>query len=252
MNTLVRPLANRPQADMRLFCFPYAGGGMSAFREWGAALPDGIEPWAIQLPGREDRLGATPLDRMGDVLNALVPAIIPYLDRPFAFFGHSMGGLVAWNLTCSLQRMEAGTPTRLFVSGCAPPQTRDAAAPQYHAGPEDELVEKLRSWRATPEAVLADPELMSLLLPVIRADLAVVETYRYTGAPLLNCPVSAFGGTEDEAEGNGTLSRWGELTTGGFDLRMFNGDHFFLYSARPAVLAEIARLLSPSAQRSVR
>ncbi|KPC80817.1 thioesterase II family protein [Streptomyces sp. NRRL S-4] len=252
MRALVRPLVDRPQADTRLFCFPYAGGGISAFREWGAALPDDIEPWGIQLPGREDRLGTPPLDRMGDVLNALVPALIPYLDRPFAFFGHSMGGLVSWNLTCSLQRMEAGSPTRLFVSGCAPPQARDASAPQYHESPDDELIEKLRSWQATPEAVLADPELMALLLPAIRADLAVIETYRYTGAPLLNCPVSAFGGTEDEAAGNAALPRWGELTTGGFDLRMFRGDHFFLHSARPAVLAEIAGLLSATAQRSGR
>ncbi|WP_405976469.1 alpha/beta fold hydrolase [Streptomyces sp. NBC_00988] len=252
MKAFVRPLANRPQADTRLFCFPYAGGGVSAFRDWAALLPDDIEPWAIQLPGREDRLGTPPLDRMGDVLNALVPAIIPYLDRPFAFFGHSMGALVAWNLTCSLQRMEAGSPTRLFVSGCAAPQVRGDAAVQFHGAPDDELIEKLRSWRATPEVVLADPELMNLLLPVIRADLAVVETFRFRGGPPLNCPLSAFGGTEDDPEGNASLPRWGELTAGGFDLRMFDGDHFFLHSARPAVLAEIVGRLSATNERSAR
>ncbi|MER5950467.1 alpha/beta fold hydrolase [Streptomyces sp. NPDC001904] len=244
MKALVRPLANRPQAETRLFCFPYAGGGVSAFRDWGASLPDDIEPWAIQLPGREDRLGTPPLDRMGDVLNALVPAIIPYLDRPFAFFGHSMGALVAWNLSCSLQRMEAGSPRRLFVSGCAAPQVRAEVVPQYHEAPDDELIERLRAWRATPEVVLTDPELMNLLLPVIRADLAVVETYRFRGAPALNCPVSAFGGTEDDPAGNASLPRWGELTGADFDLRMFDGDHFFLHSARAAVLGEIVRRLS--------
>ncbi|MGE7437927.1 thioesterase II family protein [Kitasatospora sp. NPDC001175] len=236
MTAMVRPLADRPQAATRLFCIPYAGGGASAFRGWAAALPADIEPWAVQLPGREDRLGTPPLNRMGEVLNALVPAVIPHLDRPFAFFGHSMGALVAWRLTCSLQRMEAGSPIRLFVSGCVPPQAREATA--YHEGPDEELVEKLRSWSATPEAVLADPELMHLLLPMIRADLAVVETYRFTGGPLLNCPVTAFGGTEDE--GGAALPGWGELTVGGFDLRMFPGGHFFLHSARPAVLAEIS------------
>ncbi|MBV1855867.1 thioesterase II family protein [Catellatospora tritici] len=249
MKVLVRPLANRPLAGMRLFCFPYAGGGVSVFRDWPASLPDDIEPWAIQLPGREDRLGAPPLNRMGDVLNALVPAIIPNLDRPFAFFGHSMGALVAWSLACSLQRMEAGSPTRLFASGSVPPQARDSAA-QYHAGSDEELIEKLRSWRATPEAVLSDPELMTLLLPVIRADLAVIETYRFTGPPLLNCPISVFGGTEDEPAGNATLPRWGELTAGGFDLRMFPGDHFFLHSARTAVLAEICGRLSGASRSS--
>ncbi|MFF7636224.1 thioesterase II family protein [Kitasatospora sp. NPDC008050] len=251
MKAFVRQLADRPQAGTRLFCFPYAGGGVSTFRDWAAALPGDIEPWAIQLPGREEQLGTPPLDRMGDVLNALVPAIIPHLDRPFAFFGHSMGGLVAWHLTCSLQRMEAGSPTRLFVSACAPPQVRDPAARQHHADPDEELIEKLRSWNATPEAVLADPELMTLLLPAIRADLAVVETYRFNGAPLLNCPVTAFGGTEDDSAGHAMLPRWGELTAGGFDLRMFPGGHFFLHSAGPAVLAEISgRLGATSRQNS--
>lgn len=236
MKAMVRPLADRPQAATRLFCIPYAGGGASVFRDWAAALPTDIEPWAVQLPGREDRLGVSPLNRMGEVLNALVPAVIPHLDRPFAFFGHSMGALVAWSVTRSLQRMEAGSPVRLFVSGCVPPQAREA--PGYRELPDEELVEELRSWSATPEAVLADPELMQLLLPAIRADLAVVESYRFTDGPLLNCPVTAFGGTEDQ--GSAVLPRWGELTAGGFDLRMFPGGHFFLHSSRPAVLADIS------------
>ncbi|MEU1090229.1 thioesterase II family protein [Streptomyces sp. NPDC005576] len=242
MRVMVRPLADRPHAATQLFCFPYAGGGASVFRDWAAALPADIEPWTVQLPGREDQLGAPLLDRMGDVLNALVPAVIPHLNRPFAFFGHSMGGLVAWSLTRTLQRMEAGSPTRLFVSGCMPPQAREET--EYHAEPEEELVKKLRSWAATPEEVLADPELMRLLLPVIRADLAVVETCRFTDGPLLTCPVTAFAGTEDDPAGTAAMPRWGELTAGGFDLRMFPGGHFFLHSARPAVLAEISGRLA--------
>ncbi|MET8723842.1 thioesterase II family protein [Streptomyces misionensis] len=242
MRVTVRPLAERPHAATRLFCFPYAGGGASVFRDWAAALPADIEPWAVQLPGREDQLGAPLLERMGDVLNALVPEVIPHLNRPFAFFGHSMGGLVAWSLTRTLQRMEAGSPTRLFVSGCLPPQAREETA--YHAGSEEELVEKLRSWAATPEEVLADPELMRLLLPVIRADLAVVETFRFTDGPLLTCPVTAFAGTEEDPAGTAVMPLWGELTVGGFDLRMFPGGHFFLHSARPAVAAEISGRLA--------
>ncbi|QLJ02809.1 thioesterase [Streptomyces sp. NEAU-sy36] len=242
MRVTVRPLAERPHAATRLFCFPYAGGGASVFRDWAAALPADIEPWAVQLPGREDRLGAPLLERMGDVLNALVPEVIPHLNRPFAFFGHSMGGLVAWSLTRALQRMEAGSPTRLFVSGCLPPQVREETA--YHAGSEEELVEKLRSWAATPEEVLADPELMRLLLPVIRADLAVVETFRFTDGPLLTCPITAFAGTEEDPAGTAVMPLWGELTAGGFDLRMLPGGHFFLHSARPAVVAEISGRLA--------
>ncbi|BFV59652.1 hypothetical protein KCMC57_up47560 [Kitasatospora sp. CMC57] len=238
---MVRPLAERPHATTRLFCLPYAGGGASVFRDWAAALPADIEPWAVQLPGREDRLGTPPLRRMGEVLNVLVPELIPHLDRPFALFGHSMGALVAWNLARSLRRMEAGSPVRLFVSGCVPPQVREATT--HHTGTDQELLAKLRSWSATPEAVLADPELMQLLLPVVRADIEVVETYRFTEGPLLDCPVTAFAGTGEESAGGAALPRWGELTSGEFDLRMFPGGHFFLHSARPDVLAEISRRL---------
>jgi len=252
MNTFVRPLANRPDAETRLFCFPYAGGGISTFRDWSTGLPENIEPWAIQLPGREDRVATPALDRMGDVINALVPAVIPQLDRPFAFFGHSMmGAVVAWELARALQQLEAGSPVEVFVSGCVPPQVREAVDPPLHSRDRDDLVRTLRSWRATPEAVLDDPELMDLVLPVMRADLAVVETYRFTEAPQLLCPVTAFGGNEDEAVGRAPLLRWRELTLGEFDLKMFPGDHFFLHSARQAVLDEIAtRLNSRAVHRS--
>ncbi|MFH8349508.1 thioesterase II family protein [Streptomyces sp. NPDC018045] len=250
MNALLRPLAVRPHADIRLFCFPYAGGGLSAFRGWADGLPETVEPWAVQLPGREDRTTAAPLDRMSQVLNALVPAVIPCLDRPFAFFGHSMGALIAWELARALQRLEAGAPRRLFVSGCVPPQTRTVPDPPLHTRPDADLIRTLRDWHATPEAVLADPELMALLLPAIRADLAVVENHRYAASTALTCPVTAFGGTGDGPADGAPLERWGELTTGGFDLRMFPGDHFFVHAARPAVLAEIAGRIA-AAHRAV-
>ncbi|MFJ9109274.1 thioesterase II family protein [Streptomyces sp. NPDC102283] len=239
MTLLVRPLVSRPHASLRLFCFPYAGGGISVFRGWSAGLPGEVEPWAIQLPGREDRIGTPPFQSMSDVLNALVPAIIPQLDRPFAFFGHSMGSVVALELTRTLQRLEAGSPDHLFVSGRLPPHAVEVVNSPLHQRSDAELTEVLRSWQATPEAVLADRELMRLLLPVIRADLSVIETHTFTDGPLLDCPITAFGGTEDNADPS-VLARWGELTSSQSDLRMFPGGHFFLNSARETVVAAVS------------
>ncbi|MFE1130705.1 thioesterase II family protein [Streptomyces albidoflavus] len=250
MSELVRPLVIRPHATQRLFCFPYAGGGISVFRGWAALLPDEVEPWAIQLPGREDRIGTPPFQRMSDVLNALIPAIIPRLDRPFAFFGHSMGAVVALELARTLGRLESGSPEWLLVSGRVPPQAMEVADPPLHQRSDAEVVELLRGWRATPEAVLADRELMALLLPVVRADLAVIETHTFTGGAPLGCPVTAFGGTEDNAA-RSVLERWGELTDNRFDLRMFPGGHFFVNSAREAVVAAVAERLARAAAARV-
>jgi medium-chain acyl-[acyl-carrier-protein] hydrolase len=187
---------------------------------------------------------------MDDLLNALVPAMIPLLDRPFAFFGHSMGAIVAWELTRSLQQLNVASPVRLFAAGCRPPQAREVPDPPLHLRPDDQFIAALREWGATPEPVLRNPELMELLLPTVRADIAVLETHRFTAAPMLTCPVTAFGGTEDTGAEPAVVTRWGELTTGDFDIRIFPGGHFFLHPQRPAILGQIARRLASVTTRA--
>ncbi|MEU6237316.1 alpha/beta fold hydrolase [Kitasatospora sp. NPDC047058] len=243
MSPPLRPLVSRPDATLRLLCLPYAGGGISVFRGWGELLPADIEPWAVQLPGREDRLGHSPVVSMNEVLNELVPAVMPRLDRPFAIFGHSMGALIGLELARTLQRLELGSPERLFVSGRIPPQASELPDPPLHGRADEELIEVLRAWQGTPEEVLADRELMRLMLPVVRADLSVIETHAFTGSPVLTCPITAFGGEQDSAA-PAVLERWRELTTGEFDLRMFPGGHFFVNSARREVVAEVSGRLA--------
>lgn len=245
---MVRPLTTRPNAAVRLFCFPYAGGGSSMFRAWGAYLPDDVDVWAVQLPGREDRISAAPIAAMDDLLTELVPAVLPHLDRSFSFFGHSMGALVCWELTRALQALELGSPTRLFVSASHPPHDRTVPDVPLYELPDHELVQQLSAWRAVSDQVLRDAELVRVLMPAVRADLAVWQTYAYRPAAALRCPVSAFGGEDDDGMDAARLARWGELTDGDFEVRMFPGGHFFLNPARAALLAEIANKLIPGSR----
>jgi medium-chain acyl-[acyl-carrier-protein] hydrolase len=244
--SFIQPLAWRPDARIRLFCFPFAGGGMSAFNSWGAVLGVTTELWGVQMPGREDRLLDPPLTRVRDALDVLVPAMLPCLDRPFAFFGHSMGAILCVELARALQRMNAPRPRHVFVSACQPLHRREVSEPYLHELPDDALVDELRRMDGTPEQVLASPELMALLLPTFRADLALIETYHYLPGPALACPLSAFGGVEDPEVSPEDLAGWAELTTGAFDAQVFRGGHFYITANRDALLEGIERRLSPS------
>jgi medium-chain acyl-[acyl-carrier-protein] hydrolase len=231
-----------PQARLRLFCFPYAGGSASTFRLWPAALPLDIEVCAVQLPGRESRLRDAAFTQMQALVQTLDELLRPHLDRPFAFFGHSMGALIAFELARRLEQNPPGL-VHLFVSGYAAPQIL-RRNPPIHQLPEAQFVAELRGFGGTPEAVLQHPELMALLLPTLRADFSVVERYVYSpGAPLA-CPISAFGGLQDSGVSRDDLTAWCAQTHGPCAVRMFPGNHFFLHSAQDLVLQTMARDLA--------
>jgi len=231
-----------PEAKLRLFCFHYAGGGAAIFRSWSDSLPSTVEVCPIELPGRSSRLRETPFTKMEPLIKALGQAIFPHLTKPFAFFGHSMGGLVSFELARLLRQEYNQSPLHLFVSGYRAPQIPDRA-PQIHALPESELIKELRRYNGTPEAVLENAELMELLLPTLRADFSVVETYSYRDAPPLDCPITAFGGLEDLKPNTLELEAWREQTNSAFSVEMFPGDHFFLHSAQSLVLERLGKSL---------
>ncbi len=228
------------QATARLFCLPFGGGGAAIFREWPRDLWPDIEVWHVQLPGREARHREPPLTRMDAIVEPLADAMLPFLDRPYAIFGHSMGGLIGFELARLLRRLGAPDPVHLFVSARRAPHVADPHPP-LHALPEPDLVGQLtRRYNGMPRAVLESAELMRLFVPIIRADLTMTETYVYTPEEPLACPISAFGGLDDGAVPRDDLAAWGDQSCGSFTLRMLPGGHFFLQTLRLRLLSAIA------------
>jgi medium-chain acyl-[acyl-carrier-protein] hydrolase len=159
---------------------------------------------------------------------------------PYAFFGHSLGALISFELARSLVRGNRAGPGHLFVAGHSAPQVQ-SREPPLHQLPEPDLIRELERLKGTPREVLQHSELMALLLPVLRADLSINETYVYTPGALLDCPISAFGGLQDSLASRDDLAAWRDQTRGVFTLRMFPGDHFFLHSDRSLLLRAIAQ-----------
>jgi medium-chain acyl-[acyl-carrier-protein] hydrolase len=229
---------------VRLFCFPYAGGGAGIYRGWGDILPRHVEVCAAQLPGRGTRVREPAATDLGALVRALADALENKLDRPFAFFGHSLGALICFELARHLRERGGPQPIYLFVSGRRAPQLPGTQR-VIHDLPEPEFIEELRRLRGTPTEVLEHPELMQLLSPPLRADFSLAETYAYAPGPRLNCPISAFGGLQDEEVGREELEGWKEQMTGRFKLRMMPGNHFFLNDVQQPLLRSIAEDLSP-------
>jgi len=216
-----------PEARLRLFCFPYAGAGALIFRTWSDGLPADVEVCPVQLPGRVTRLMERPFTQLSPLVEALAQALVPLLDKPFAFFGHSLGALVSFELARRIRRQYGVHPVRLFVSAARAPQIPHRDAP-IHTLPEKDFLAELRRLNGTPSEILDHEELMEIMLPLLRADFAVYETYVYSAEPPLNCPISAFGGLQDRRVNNSDLDAWRAQTSVSFSLRMFPGDHFFL------------------------
>jgi medium-chain acyl-[acyl-carrier-protein] hydrolase len=237
--------AMRTDALWRLFCFPYAGGSSAIFRDWRTMLAPSIEVVAVELPGHGIRRDEKPLAELDSLIDALVPAMLPDLNRPFAIFGHSLGALIGYELTRRLYTRVGLQPRRLIVSGHEAPG-RMSPSRHVHQLPDEEFTAELRRLNGTPREILSDAELMQLALPVLRADFRLDETYRHSPYPRLSCPISAYGGISDEDVSADSIAAWRDTTKGAFTSRMFDGDHFFIHTATLPLVRQIELDLTSS------
>ncbi|MEC4020917.1 thioesterase II family protein [Streptomyces sp. H27-D2] len=234
----------RPDARLTLYCLPHAGGGASAYRNWSAGLPAWVEVAAVQLPGRENRIADEALVDPA----AVAAAITADRDgRPYALFGHSMGGVLAFELARLLSGGGRVGPVRLGISGVAHPLLRAARLP-LSGLPDEELLDWVRALGGAPEWALSDPQFHELLLTPLRADLAWLEGHVHQAAAPLTCPVSVFAGEDDEHAQPAGIDSWREETSAGCSVRRYPGGHFYLDAQLPALLRDLAEDLSERAE----
>jgi len=228
---------------MRLFCLPYAGGSVAIYNSWSQSLPAGVELCPVQLPGRERRLSEKPFDSLPALLDALLPVLAPLLDRPFAFFGYSMGARICLELSRRLQARNGPRPLGLFLGAAGPPSL-NTREPIHHL-PEEQFIAQLRRYDGTPEEIFKHRELLELVLPMLRADFAIAFTENGTEPPKLEVPISVIGSPEDKHVPTENLEGWRDETThADVRVRLFPGGHFFIKSQRDAIVAHIGEELT--------
>jgi len=234
-----------PARPFRLYCFSYAGGNAATYRPWAATLDDYIELTAVQLPGRAERFGEAPISSLPTLLLELARELKRDASVPFAFFGHSVGALIAFELArhCHMNRLP--TPQHLFLSGTTAPQYRDASR-GLHKMDDDGLISVLKDYNGTPPEILKHRELMELVLPTIRADFALSENYIYDPSPLLDIPLTVLAGKQDDYSSLTQVEAWKETTTNSCQVQWFDGDHFFIQSEQEAVIKLINSRLRDS------
>lgn len=219
---------DRASIRRRLFCFPYAGGGASIYRKWAGSLRDDVELCAIQLPGREDRLAEPPCARLSELIPRVIDQLSPYTDLPFAFFGHSLGALIAFELTRTLRDAWVTQPAHLFVSGRRAPHLPARRAPMYDL-PDAEFEAGLAEMQGTPREVLENRELMDLVVPILRVDFALNDTYTHARATALDVPLTVFGGSDDVEATPEELDAWRLHSRAFGGVHVFPGHHFYLH-----------------------
>ncbi|WIM94405.1 alpha/beta fold hydrolase [Actinoplanes oblitus] len=241
-NPWLVPIVERSRPTVRLFCLSHAGGGTLGYRAWAPLLPGHVEAWAVQLPGREERILEPALTSAAEIVPAVVRALRDRTDLPYVLFGHSMGALLGYEIAGALRERGLAGPRHLVVSGAGAPRPGGSGR-RRHELSRDGLIQVLRDLGGTPEEILRSPEMMDLVLPTLRADFQVVDGYRYTPRPALDCPITVLGGRADSV-GEADLARWAELTGGRSRVLMFDGGHMFVNTERAAVVRAVAGVLS--------
>lgn len=231
-----------PQAKIRLFCLPYAGGSAIIFRTWPNHLPPTIEVCPIEIPGRGRQIKLPPYRKIEPLVEEIGKNIIPFLDKPFAIFGHSMGGLVSFELIRFLRSNYNLSPLHLFISARNAPQVTPIKKPIYNL-PDDEFWQEICDFNGTPDEVIDNSDIIEFFLPILRADFTILDTYVYQEQPAFDFPISVFGGLQDKVYTDYELAAWQEQTTAAFSLHKLEGNHFFIREHEKVLLQYISKKL---------
>lgn len=233
------PFGVGADARVRLVCLPHAGAGASGYRAWGRGLPADIAVCPVQLPGRESWLGQAPYETVEPLVSELAATVTESVEPPYALFGHSLGALVAFELARRIRQLGAPEPVHLFVSGRHAPQI-GTDLPGLRDLDIAELSARLAELGGTPPEILANTELLACIAPLLRADFAVNETYRYTAQPPLDVPITAFAAIADPRAELSQLRAWQAQTNRDFQLHEIPGGHFAVLERAAFVHARIA------------
>ena len=241
-----------PTAPGRLVCFPHAGGAASFYYPVSAQLRSQVDVLAVQYPGRQDRRAEPCITDLRALADAVYQTLLPWDDRPLTFFGHSMGALVAFEVARRFQAAGRGID-HLFVSGRRGPAVNRVE--DVHLRDDQGILDEVRAMSGTDNAILEDDELLELVLPALRGDYRAVETYRGEPDALVDCPITALTGDRDPRTPVDEARAWKSHTSAAFDLRVFEGGHFFL-SSRPAevigVLSDHFAAVLPASDLTIR
>jgi medium-chain acyl-[acyl-carrier-protein] hydrolase len=247
---VVRPIS-RPTAGLRLFCFPPAGAGVSAFRGWWDALTVNVEICCIRAPGRETRHRESPISDVRELADAIAAEMCGWLDRPYVVYGHSVGALIGFEVIRALRARQAPLPIRLLVGGSRAPHLPHTDPPMHALSDDEFFREVRRRYEAEPGLIPEDREMRQLIVTPLRGDFRALETYKYVAGLPLDCPISAFGGRSDPMVTRDQLDAWRSHTSTEFDLEMLLGGHIFLQTAREHLMGSISRKIAGAAGRSI-
>lgn len=232
----LRRIERRGHPMRRLVCFPNAGAGASIFRKTGARLPSSIEAFSVQLPGREDRFHEACFPSIEHAAERLAAEIAHLCDLPVVFFGHSLGAILAFETASALRTRHGRLPDALILSGHGAPHMRPVSRRCRHDASDQALISDLKRLGGTPPAILDDPHMMSAILPAVRGDYAMLDSYVWRRRAPLACPIASCAGESDSEVSRAAITAWQTHTTGEFCERWFSGDHFYLFDQDKAFL----------------
>nr|WP_285405768.1 alpha/beta fold hydrolase [Luteibacter sp. ME-Dv--P-043b] len=239
------PLRRSARTERRLICLPHAGGSAHTFRSLAAYLPEDIDMWSVQLPGRGSRFNEPPLQSMSEVLHELLPVVEMLLDYPSVLLGHSLGCRIGFELIRKLESEGRLVPSHFIASGCRPVHLADDATPMWPLS-HDEFVARLTQYEGMPSELLNDKDVMALIVPTLRADFRVAETHRNTINDTISVPATVIVGNADPSVPVTTLASWKTHFLGDMDIAIVDGGHFFLQeqleNALPALMSILAKV----------